>query len=638
MDFDRPPTGKPTERPVTRWRREQEKSNDKATSKIEKMERPTSRRGIKDDIEDYSNFRSATPGRNALARPPSASIMSNRIPTAMSSATGLTRLNTGLSISGQMNVNTLERPITQHGIAGIRPGTTRGLSMTRQVQDKRYYEGLLQLKMRELSQEIATIMRDIDMQNKERATILHYDKRAKDLAAELTTLQGELADYNIVVDKMTSNVDKESVEQEAKELALKNGRATAEIEEMFERRQAMEQQLRRMEKEIEVERQHTEKLVDIMDPLTRRKYDELCKRKAQLQESIDRMQEEVNELSKEHANLEEQIALSPLKQEAVKLHIKIVDAEEKRDKLKVEERDRLSPETEREQLLQKIKQDNMDIAAAEAQLANKKKQIAEVERELEQLETDLEDNQTEKQTKYKELRKREEVMEQFVSTFEQNKAEEMERIRKLEKSIVEYLEILSNGVNGNTNLTTSEEASILSNKSNYDDYERTSRDQSFEVLSNDYLKLQQTLRKFEILEHKLRSEVNNLNEQISNRQSELIGLEDLNGLKVKFEMKQEDVIVEHKKLIEEQTISEQELNAVKDDYNEIKARLDKNRIFLEIEALEKKLINLREENKKTNNFLVQQRECIDFIPRKQQALKLMKEYNTILRENIRTVY
>ncbi|KAI4489863.1 hypothetical protein M0804_004045 [Polistes exclamans] len=625
MNLERIESAKQMERPVTRWRREAlEKSVKKIESK--EMERPTSRRGIKENLEDYSHFRPGTPAnpRNTLTvRAPSASV------------SGLTRLNTGLSISA------LERPITQHGIAPIRPGTGRGSSMTRQVQDKRYYEGLIQLKMRELSQEMTTIVRDIDMQNKERATILHYDKRAKDLAAELTSLQGELADYNIVVDKMSLNIDKESVDQEAKELSLKNERSMVEIEEMFERRQEMEQRLRKTEKEIELERQRTERLVEMMDPIMREKYDELRKEKLQVEKSINGMQQEFDELSKEHSNLEEQIALSPLKQEAVKLHIKIMDAEDKRDKLREDERNRLSPDKEKEQLLSKIKQDNMDKSAAEAQLASKKRQIAELEEELERLETDLEDGRTEKLTKYKELQKREEVMEQFASTFEVNKAEEMDRIKKLELSIVEYLEIISNA-DDNRNLTRSEEVLIL-NKSNNDynydyDNERLSHDQSFEMLGNDYIKLQDTLRKLEILEHKLKSEISDFNEQTNDREFELIKLENLNGFKMTSQMKHEDANAEYKKLMNEQKISEEELKTVKDNYNRVKARFNENRIFLEIEALEKKLFNLKEENKKSNDLLQRQKEHVDFLPRKQQALKLMEEYGAILESNFKNLY
>lgn len=81
-------------------------------------------------------------GRNVVGRPPSASAFSNRIHSAstsrVSSTSGVTsaygqlqgRLGTGLPPATQVNV--LDRPITQQGIAGLRPGTNRGLPMTRQ--------------------------------------------------------------------------------------------------------------------------------------------------------------------------------------------------------------------------------------------------------------------------------------------------------------------------------------------------------------------------------------------------------------------------------------------------------------------------------------------------------------------------
>lgn len=145
MDFERSDFDKIGERPVTRWRRDQE---DVLSNKIDrpptgivrpqsKYERPRSRRGHKDESSEYvssATYRSATPGRLALARPPSASYLSNRTPTAGSGFrvdSGLGRSNTGLATAKQFNVNVLDRPITQHGIAGVRPGTTRGLPMTR---------------------------------------------------------------------------------------------------------------------------------------------------------------------------------------------------------------------------------------------------------------------------------------------------------------------------------------------------------------------------------------------------------------------------------------------------------------------------------------------------------------------------
>jgi intraflagellar transport protein 74 len=83
-----------------------------------------------------------------------------------------------------MQVNVVDRPITQQGLSGLRTGT-RGPQM-RQVQDKRYFVGLLQMKIRELSQEMSRISREIESQSREQKTFLVYDRRVKEMAAELT--------------------------------------------------------------------------------------------------------------------------------------------------------------------------------------------------------------------------------------------------------------------------------------------------------------------------------------------------------------------------------------------------------------------------------------------------------------------
>ncbi|XP_012225470.1 intraflagellar transport protein 74 homolog [Linepithema humile] len=651
MDSEKNGSDKIGERPVTRWRRDQEDIAS-TSNKIDrpptgrprsKYERPRSRRGHKDEPPEYvgsATFRSATPSRFALARPPSASIMSNRAPTASSGlriGTGLSRTNMGLVTAKQFNVNMLDRPITQHGMAGIRPSTTRGLPMTRQIQDKRYYEGLLQLKIRELTQEIAIIMKDVEVQNKEKATFLHYDKRAKSLAAELTTLQAELADYNLVVDKMTSDVDKEIVEQEAKELMLINERRTAEVERMFEQRKQMEQKLHKLQKDIENEKRRTEHIVESMDSHTREKYDDLLRQKTELQEQAQQIQRELDQLSKEQAHLEEQIALSQLKQEAVKLQVRIIEAEEKRNRLREEERTRLSPEDEKEQLLQKIKRDNNDIAATEAQIAEKERKVTEQEQQLEQLETDLEDNQSEKQNKYQELRKREELMEEFMSTYEQSKQEEMAKLEKLEREIIDKLEAVANATE-NEYLTEAEETMVLRDKLSYNDYEMAHRDDDFEELKKDYVTMQQTFNRLRILEEKLQLESKQMKEKLEKQQSELIVLEDLDGLKTRNELKRDELIAEREGLVSEESICEDDLKSLRVEYNEFKEKLKKYAVYPEISNLEDKLENLKENNKKIEEIITKEKNRVNYEPHKQKAFKLINDYNVMLQEKLKSLY
>ncbi|XP_012059472.1 PREDICTED: intraflagellar transport protein 74 homolog [Atta cephalotes] len=655
MDSEKNDSGKIGEQLVTRWRQNQEDVSI-TSNKIDrpptgfvrsqsKFERPRSRRGHKDESSEYINsatYRSATPGRLALARPPSASLLSNRVPTAAPGGfrigSGLNRSGTGLATAKQFNVNVLDRPITQHGIAGIRPGTTRGLPMTRQIQDKRYYEGLLQLKIRELMQEIGIIMKDIEVQNKEKATFLHYDKRAKSLAAELMNLQAELADYNLVVDKMTLDVSKEVIEEEAKELALMNERRTAEVERMFEQRKQMEQKLHMTEKDIENERKRTEHIIESMDPPIKEKYDNLFRQKTELQEQAQQLQRELDQLSKEQARLEEQIALSPLKQEAVKLQVRIIEAEEKRDKLREEECKKLSPEDEKEQLLQKIKRDNTDIAATEAQIAEKEKKVAELEQQLEQLETDMEDTQSEKQTKYQELRKREEMMEEFMSTYEQSKQEEMEKLEKLEQEIVDKLETMANAVENNEYLTEAEETAILRDKFPYNNYETVHRDDDFEELKKDYATMQQTFNRLRILEEKLQLESKLMKEKLKKQQSELIVLEDLDGLKTRNELERDELITEREGLVSEESICEDELKSLYTEYNELKERMEKYAIYPEISNLDDKLEKLKEDNKKIEEFIAKEKERVNYEPIKEKAFELINSYGALLRENLKSLY
>lgn len=75
--------------------------------------------------------------------------------------------------------------VSQQGLSSVRTSTARG-PHTRQVQDKRYFESLLQLKCRDLTNEITRLKRNVEIDAREQATYLVYDKRVKEMVAELT--------------------------------------------------------------------------------------------------------------------------------------------------------------------------------------------------------------------------------------------------------------------------------------------------------------------------------------------------------------------------------------------------------------------------------------------------------------------
>lgn len=69
--------------------------------------------------------------------------------------------------------------------------------------------------------------------------------------SSILELQGQLADYNLVVDKVNTDTEKGEVDAECKELKELNDQATVELEQLLSQRQQKEAQIRQLEKEIE---------------------------------------------------------------------------------------------------------------------------------------------------------------------------------------------------------------------------------------------------------------------------------------------------------------------------------------------------------------------------------------------------
>ena len=84
-----------------------------------------------------------------------------------------------------------------------------------------------------------------------------------------------------------------------------------------------------------------------------------------------------------------------------------------------------------------MKEDNAEIAIMEQQISDLTDQMSRYNDEATQLDQDLEENQSERNVKYRDLRKREETMDQFLDSFQDSKKQEWARCDELQKKIEE---------------------------------------------------------------------------------------------------------------------------------------------------------------------------------------------------------
>lgn len=467
-------------------------------------------------------------------------------------------------------------------------------------------------------------------------TYLHYDQRAKGLASELIELQSQLADYNIVVDKMTVDTGKSFIEQEATELSQVNDIALTEIETMFNIRQKKEKHLLTLEKAVVAERSNTEKIVENMNQIVLKKYNELCEQKIQLQKHVDEMQYTLDNLSSKKLSLEENIALSQIKQEAVKLQSKIMEISKKRNTLREEDKRRLSPEEEKKSLFQKVKQDNTDITVSERRITAAKKRIMEIEQEIEQLDSNVDASLSEKLVKYKELCKREEVMEEFMASFKENEMVELKKFKELTDSLTSFLEQLSKEIDGELELSESKKLEVLNSK--YTEFNNINNDLNQKSMEKEFFRLNSILLKIRNFNKQLRTELFQCKQNIEKYNSELMVLSDLDSLKVKLKASNIELLDERNQVKEHLPNVVNKLELLLKQYDDVKLRLLQNDNYSQVIVLEEKFKKATDKNESISAFIFKERDRLNYDHIKKSALSSNAKYNSQLINNVKSIY
>lgn len=340
----------------------------------------------------------------------------------------------------------------------------------------------------------------------------------------------------------------------------------------------------------------------------------------------------VDKLVIKRKELDEELAVSPVKQEAVKLYEQLHELEEKRDQLISEANNRLSPQEEREKLLLQVKEDNQEIASMDRQVAEIKERFGNLQTEIQQIDMDLEDSQGEKNQKYKELKKREETMDEFLQTFEDTKRQELEKIGVFEQNIVTVLNSMSGDLQASSHLPSSNEFGAMKDDLDLKQGEMEKSKLTASNLMQENQKLQDDLVNVENLEKKITEELSSLKERISTMSDELITYKDTDRLKQEAEERkeklQEDKINLHKRRDALKIL----LKSLSEEYEKAKSAITENETFVQLSNLERKWQHLEQNNFVVREYIASKSTETDSRPIVRKVNVMLKNYNDHLTE------
>uniref|UniRef100_W5KI70 Intraflagellar transport 74 n=1 Tax=Astyanax mexicanus TaxID=7994 RepID=W5KI70_ASTMX len=562
-------------------------------------------------------------------RPPPTAI---RVGTGMVPGTGRPGTRGGpIATPGVLSaqIKVTDRPVTQQGLSGMKTG---GKGPQRQILDKSYYLGLLRGKINELTTETSKLQKEIDVFNQENSVYLSYEKRAEGLAGEIKDFQGQLADYNMLVDKLNTNTEMDEVMNDFNMLRAQNDREAQSMDVIFTERREKEDMIQAVEEEIEREKQAADDIVKKMSPEKQAKYAEMKAANEELLQELDARQEELDTLMTRKETFEAELLHSQVKQEAVLLYERLQELEQRRDAMQAEEKNTTSPQEERERLLKQVKEDNQEIASMERQLTETREKITQLNEELRQLHMDMEDHQGERTQKYKELQKKEEEIDAYLETFDNNKAQECQQIRDTQTSIVSLLEHSSRMMN-RLNLLSSvspHELKSMQEDLSFKETEMQKSQSTAKGLSSESERLQQDLLKVEQLEGKVIAEMNSLKEKIEQMSDGLKTYRDLDALKAAGEQKKKRLQEDRVSLTERRDTFKKIMQKMNQEYETLAAQLQENETHAQLRNLERKWQHHEQNNFVMKEFIASKGMESDYRPVMKNVTKQLGDYNKIL--------
>ncbi|XP_059622794.1 intraflagellar transport protein 74 homolog [Phlebotomus argentipes] len=566
------------------------------------------------------------PGTNL--RPPSsirtgtASRLTAAPPTASGQRTGSAL---GESIAGAAM---MERPITQHGLSGLPTATGRVGTATgqRQVKDRRYWQGVLQMKIQEITQEADKLTREKKALERDQSARKVYEKRIKEAAKELSTLQAQLTDMNLALDGYSSGFSRQQMQSEASGLRERNESVQTQLEGLFTQRQAREEGNRRLEEDIARERHKVTEMIYALAPAEQKQYHELQQLSEELKTKTASLHDEIESVTKQRDRMMATLSSSQPRLEAFRQQSKLATLLAKRANLRDEEATRLSPAQEREKLIAEVRSNNQALTSLSRQLKLTEDQLGERRELLLQVEHDLEEGNSERHAKYRELKRRDETMTAFLDTFPQAMAQQKQKIETLKNQIafaIEQMTLQGISLKGLARGDIFGERNDLTSQGG---------------LLKEYKKLSIQLRQLQILEKRTQDQHDSLKKEDLELSREIARFSNLDSLREEAAEKMSELTSRLEELRNKKRVTEGVLEEAQKRSREIKDSLRSNETYRQIAHLEEKLTDLRKEGKILRTAVQENRKEFNYVDLKRTAMENLGVVMNFLTNNSSNVY
>ena len=143
--------------------------------------------------------------------------------------------------------------------------------------------------------------------NRDNAKYLTLERRYEMLIKDVRKYEGELADYNLALDKHRSDTKPEDIENLYTHIKNQNEKQKAHLDGLFAEKKDMENELHGYEQQIQEINYANESRLNDLDPEQRNEYEKLKRENNALNNEINLNRQELEDVNQKLAQLEHRL-------------------------------------------------------------------------------------------------------------------------------------------------------------------------------------------------------------------------------------------------------------------------------------------------------------------------------------------
>jgi intraflagellar transport protein 74 len=500
------------------------------------------------------------------ARPPSARPPTGGIPVGMRPPS---RTRGGGDIPPPSRVSIVNRPISGQGLP-----SAHTQSGTRQVADKSYFIGILRTKINEIMEEIKRLEAENEQRKRGQSIQVGFAEQVSELRKEIAASEAELADYNVLQDRLRQSTTADDMAAGYASLQQRNKQYEERVNKIFKEKRELESVVVDQEKKVE-------------SAMSGEGFPEL----QTLAREIESLEGQCRDLRSQTGDLAGK---------------------------------------SREELLQVVKEATASIGDSERAIQDEQKAFNYIQGQLRLLDQRDGDMQTEQGQKYLRLLEREKDMNRFIQNYPQTMESIKQDLADAQRRVLDTLMATSRDLESVQDMPTVDNWKQMQTDLAYKERQMQDAQATMQKLQAEVMQRRREFEDLKNVDQKIEDEIQQSKERMAEMEAEMPKFGDVDAVREEGEARKTLKTQERDQLKAQFENLRKVTNALATRFNEAKAAFRSDEIGRKLTQLEKEIRTQAAENNTTAESIEDNRRRTNYTLVKRQALGIVAEINAML--------